>query len=61
MSRLVGKQQDYSLLIAFLIILGFGITGGLEYIGATNFVSGFGPDRSHITTPQSGEELWDFD
>lgn len=56
MSRLVGKQQDHSLLIVFLIIIGFGIAGGLEYLGITNFVTNFGREISYPSAPKAVEE-----
>lgn len=61
MSRLVGKQRDYSLPVVFLMILGIGIAGGLEYLGAIDFVSTFGPERTNPIAPllpQTAEEDW---
>lgn len=56
MSRLIGKQQDHSLFIVSLIIIGFGIAGGLEYLGVTNFVANFGPEISYPSVPKAVEE-----
>ncbi len=50
MPRFVGKQSNTSAYLASFFILFVGALVFLEYVGAVNFVNGFGRERLHMPT-----------